>query len=137
MIPQTTGAEARPSVRRIEAVEGRAFEIDVGGKHDVLLLRGEFAETRERVETARMASDFELAWARFANARARTPEELVLIGGQTLELGGREMLKSGKRIDYLSISNLGDEVRLETEQEVFNIRPSTGDLESLLARFNQ
>jgi hypothetical protein len=84
-----------------------------------------------------MASDFELAWARFASARARTPEELVLIGGQTLELGGREMLKSGKRIDYLSISNLGDEVRLETEQEVFNIRPSTGDLESLLARFNQ
>ncbi len=134
MIPQATGAQPRPSVRLVEAIDGRAFEIAVGDKHDVLMIRG---EPGGKVETARLASDFELSWVRFASERAKTPEEMVLIGGRTLELEGREVLSSGRRIDYLSVSNLGDQVRLETQEQVFNTRPAIGDLESLLARLNR
>jgi hypothetical protein len=70
-----------------------------------------------------------LTWARFATPRARTPEELVLIGGQTLQLEGRDILKSGKRIDYLVLSTLGDQVHVETAQDDV----ATDELESLFS----
>jgi len=44
----------------------------------------------KRAEMARLASDFDWAWARFAGEGATVPEELVLIGGHWLELGVRK-----------------------------------------------
>jgi hypothetical protein len=129
LLPQVTGLKERPTVREIEALEGRAFEIDFEDKRDLLMLRGLPGETAGPAETAKLSSDFGLTWARFATPRARTPEELVLIGGQTLQLEGRDILKSGKRIDYLVLSTLGDQVHVETAQDDV----ATDELESLFS----
>lgn len=109
LLPQTSGVHPRPVVREIEAIEGRAFEFNVDGKHDVLHLRGMAGETAGRVETTRLASDFEITWARFANEQARLPDELVLIGGQTLEIAGRRIVNSEDRIQSLIVTRFGDE----------------------------
>jgi hypothetical protein len=70
-------------VREIEAQEGRAFEIDIEGRHDVLLLGP--------VETARFVSDFEVAWVRFSHENPRVPDDVVVINGHKIEFEGREL----------------------------------------------
>jgi Heparinase II/III-like protein/Heparinase II/III N-terminus len=137
LLPQLSGLHPRPTVREIEAIEGRAFEINVAGKHDVLMIRGAAGETLGLVETARLYSDFELTWARFASESAHTPEELVLIGGQTLEVEGREILKSGNLIDYLAVSSLGDQVRLEKDEGILESSLPISNLESLFTDLNR
>ncbi len=132
LLPRITGQTGVPEVREIQATHGRAFEINLGNKHDVLMIRSPSEVPTERVETERLASDFDFTWARFLDERAKTPDEIVLIGGQTLELEGREILKSGRRIDYISVSSLGDRVRLETEEGVFDGRLPIADFETSL-----
>ncbi len=112
MLPRTSGAVPPAAVREIDAINGRAFEINTESHHDILLIRhlldvdfGCEVDTVGRVETARMASDFELTWARFANEKARAPDELVLIGGHRLEFEGRQIVNSGERLDYLVLND--------------------------------
>lgn len=133
LLPQVTGGGPSPKVREIEAVEGRAFEIKVDNRRDVLMLRGFPSETAGPVKAARLTSDFEVTWARYASEQAQTPEELVLIGGQTLDLDGREILKSGKRIDYLAISSLGDQIRVEADGGSLDSSLPIRELSSLFA----
>ncbi|MGH9970113.1 MAG: alginate lyase family protein [Pyrinomonadaceae bacterium] len=137
LLPQVTGADPQPMVREIEAIGGRAFEIKAGNRQDVLMIRGFPGETSGWVETARLASDFEWTWARFASERAQTPEELVLIGGQTLKVQGREILKADKRIDYLAITSLGDQVRVETNGGTLDSSLPIRDLVSLFANLHR
>lgn len=128
ILPEVTGVRAKPIVREIEATGGRAFEINHDGKHDVLLLRrndrgdkwpeNEFAS---RVETARMASDFDLTWVRFENERARSPDELIVLAGRSFELEGREILKSTRTIPHLVATRTGDKYRIETEEGVSDV----------------
>ncbi len=112
LLPRASGAVLPPCLREIEAVNGRAFEINTEGHHDILLIRhlseiefGAEGDELGMVETSRMASDFELTWARFASERARTPAEVVLIGGRQLELEGRPVLRSPHRISHLVLSD--------------------------------
>jgi len=95
----------RPQVRvnAVETIGGRAFEVTSETAVDLVMIRN-----GKRVETARMASDFDWTWARFSSAGASVPEELVLLGGQTLELEGQEILKSERRINYLVGTRVGD-----------------------------
>lgn len=128
LIPEMP-AGSRRVIRELESLNGRAFAIDFEDKHDVLLLKKEHG----RIETARCASDFDLAWFRFANEEARSPEELVLIGGGTVELDGRILLKSTRPIDYLVASSIGDRFRVETGDGEMEISLPIMDLESLFA----
>ena len=98
LLPEIAGH--KPRVREIEALNGRAFEIDVDGRHDVLLLRN---SDEVLVETARFISDFEVTWARFEKADSRPPEELILINGHTVLFEGRDLLKSTKKINYATV----------------------------------
>ncbi len=123
-------AASKPIITELEALNGRAFALDFEDKHDVLLLRRE----RGRIETARFASDFDLAWIRFGNEEARSPEELVLIGGGTVELDGRILLKSTRTIDYLVASSIGDRFRVETGDGEMELSLPIMDLESLFAK---
>jgi hypothetical protein len=85
-----------------------------------------------RVETARMASDFELTWVRFSHETARTPDELVLIGGTSFELEGREIINSTRRIDYLVAKRIGEQYRIETHEGVLDLSSlAIGDPEVL------
>jgi hypothetical protein len=109
LLPQTSGVHRRPVVREIEATEGRAFEINVDGRHDVLLLRGMPGETAGWVETNRLASDFEMTWARFANDQVRLPDEIVLIQGQSFEVDGRPIVNSENIIESMTATRFGEE----------------------------
>jgi hypothetical protein len=104
------------SVREIEALNGRAFEIESEGRHDVLLLRSSEAP---QIETARFASDFDVAWARFDGADSRTPEELILINGHTLQFEGRDLLKSTRKISYMTVMPQVYADEPQSDQSVF------------------
>jgi hypothetical protein len=138
LIPELSAAGPKPLVREFEALNGRAFEINVNDKHDVLLLpeRGPNLEPGQ-INTARFASDFDLAWIRFANERVRSPEEFVLLRGETVELDGRILLKSTRTIDYLVASSVGDRFRVETNEGELEISLPVLDLESLFTDLNQ
>jgi hypothetical protein len=73
------------------------------------------------VETARVASDFEWTWLRFDGDEAE-PRELIAVGGESLRLDGREVLRSQSRLNYLvARRQANDELTVETDasEEVF------------------
>src|SRR6185369_12147150 len=138
LLPERLGVGSRPSVREIEALNGRAFEVNLNGKHDVIIIRDLAADSvREWVETVRIASDFNLSWARFVSEDAHTPEELILIDGHTLEMEGRTLLRSTKKINYLAVRRVGDRFRVETDEGVLEIVLPVTDLEALFAKLTQ
>jgi hypothetical protein len=133
LIPESRGA-ARPVVREIEALYGRAFELNRDGSHDVLLLGQFFSEMNQAdVQTARFCSDFVVAWIRFANERERDPNEFILIGGHTIELDGRVLLRSSKRIEYLSARRVGDRFSVKTNEGVIDLNLPVENLELLFS----
>jgi hypothetical protein len=117
-------------VRELEATGGRAFEIAGGTeRHELLLLNGD----ESYVESVMLASDFAWSWARFSQGGAQL-EELVLVGGRRLSLGGREIIGLPARAAYLVARREGDQLLFETEagtQSVMLDRqsPALGDLE--------
>jgi hypothetical protein len=132
------GVGQKPAVREIEALHGQAFEVNFNGMHDVLMLCDRLDEgTRGWIETVRFGSDFDLAWARFQEADARTPEELILINGHSLEFQGRTLLRSTKKISYLVARRVGERFRVETEDGVLEIDLPVMDLERLLDQVDQ
>jgi hypothetical protein len=113
LLPELAGASDKPKVRETEALNGRAFEIDIGGHHDVLLFRDLSPQpVRGWIETTRLASDFDVTWARFTRENARTPAELIVINGHTVECEGRMLLSSTERINHRS-------TRMNTDQYVW------------------
>jgi len=134
LLPEALGADSKELVREIEALNGRAFEINAEGKHDVLLLQDLTSNSvRGWVETARLASDFDVTWARFESDRSHEPEELVLINGHSLEFEGRTLLRSTKRISYLTARRVGDRFKIETNEGILEIGLPITDLESLFS----
>jgi hypothetical protein len=133
VLPEALGAGARNEVREIEALTGRAFEINANGKHDVLMLRGPVSDRASgKIETARFVSNFDVAWVRFANEHARSPEELLLIGGQTIELDGRVLLDSSKQIGYLVAKAVGDRFQVKANEATLELSLPVTNLKSLL-----
>ena len=138
LLPEAVGAHARSIVREIETINGRGYEINKDGKHDVLLLPSlAREEVTGLIETARMASDFEMTWVRFSHEHAREPEELVLIAGTTLDLEGRRIVSSTGQIPYLVATRVGDRYRVETAAGVVESKTlSIGDPNELFSDAN-
>ena len=111
LLPVGEVKAAKFEVKEVEAVGGRAFEIASADHRDLILLRR--ARSR-RVETVRVASDFDLSWARFAVAGNEQLLELLVLDGQRIELDGKEMVTSDKRIEYLVAGRNNDNFRIET-----------------------
>ena len=110
LLPKTATARWRTS--EIEAVGGQAFEIESEHWVDVVMIR-----TGERIETARISSDFEWTWARFSREDRSLPEELILIGGQSLLLDGREILKLETRRRHLTARWVSNQFQVGTDAE--------------------
>ena len=102
LLPNVAGTGELPVVREIQALNGRAYEIEMAGHHDLLMLRRQSEEdpVREWIETARLASDFDVTWARFTAEHEQAPAELIAINGHTVECGGRALLRSTERIGH-------------------------------------
>lgn len=132
LLPQGAAEREGFKVRELQTINGLAYEIDRGSTVDLFMVRDPRATSPQEVSNRQVVSDFDLTWARFAAEGAKAPEEVILFGGKTLALGEREILRSGKRIDYISVSSLGDQVRLETEAGVFDSRLPIFDLETAL-----
>lgn len=114
LVPRAAGAAAQLTAREIEAVGGRAFELQDGttATRDYLLVRANDARS---IETAQLASDFAWTWLRFDGDGAE-PRELIALGGKSLRLDGREVLRSPSRINYLVARHLaGDALTVETD----------------------
>jgi hypothetical protein len=126
--PVSVAKFSQVRVSRVEAIGGRAFEVISEMALDLVMI-----SDGERVETTRMASDFDWTWARFSSAGASVPEEFVLIGGQTLDLEGREVLRSERRINYLAATRIDDKFRLETDEGIVDCRLPISDFESVFS----
>jgi hypothetical protein len=106
-------------VREVEAIGGRAFEIAFNGKHDLLLLRGTLADkSHGQMETVRATSDFEVSWIRFSSVRSREPEEMILLGGETLTIDGLSLIQSSKALQWISAKRVGDQLQFEMDDTV-------------------
>jgi hypothetical protein len=117
LVPRGVAGEAgsggaHVSAREIEAVGGRAFELSKGAARDFVLARGAGASA---CETARLASDFEWVWLRFGDDDETEPRELIAIGGQSLKLDGREILRAASRLNYFVARRAGGELIIETD----------------------
>ena len=130
LLPHRISSATHSNVREIEAIGGRALEVSHERGKDVLMLRN---SKSARVETERLGSDFEWTWARFGNSQQATPIELLLIGGQTLQLEGREILSSTKRIQFLVTRQVGEQLTVETEAGTLDLNLPIHDLESVFA----
>lgn len=123
MVP-TDKAEPAKGVGEIEVIGGRAFEVIGESAYDIVMIK-----TSERVEVSRLAADFEWTWARFAHEGASVPDELVLLGGQRLELEGKQVLCSERRINYLVAKRVGNQYRIETDEGISDLRFQIADFE--------
>jgi hypothetical protein len=124
LLPRASSVQAR-SVREVEAIGGHAFEVVGESAHDIVMIKAD-----HRVEMARLASDFAWTWARFSDETATVPDQLVLIDGHWLELEGREVLRSERRINYLVANRAGNQFRIETDEGALNLTLPIRDFES-------
>jgi hypothetical protein len=126
MLPLAAGATRGAELTELETVcggrAGRAFELRRGGGvRDLLLVgsgRGGEVRTRgDEVRAARVSSDFDWAWLRFAEDKGAL-EEFVVVGGRRLRVDGRDVVgREGRagRVEYLSTrvaardADVGDE----------------------------
>jgi hypothetical protein len=127
LLPRT--AHARWHVNEIEAIGGQAFEIANEKWFDIVMIR-----TGERIETARLASDFEWTWARFSQTDRSVPEELVLISGTTLQLQGRQVLQTSQHIKYLAARRVDREFHVDCDNGMFACQLPVADFEAAFSR---
>ena len=116
LLPRTEGQVSKNSVHEVEAIGGKAFEITGENTLDIVMIGN-----GTRVEMSRLASDCQWTWARFSGNGSRVPEEFVIIGGHTLELEGREILKSARRINYLVATRTRDQFHLKTDDGILDL----------------
>jgi hypothetical protein len=120
LLPQPAAPGVEYAVSEIETLGGKAFEISGENGLDIVMIRDR--QSNARVETERLASDFDWSWVSFSNRENKVPEEFLLIEGQTLQLDGREILKSVKRSEYVTARRVGNQFRVDTDQENFGFR---------------
>jgi hypothetical protein len=96
-------------VRELSAKGGKAFEIRDGATRDLFLMGDSLTEAVD------FASDFQLSWIRLAGETADL-EELVLLAGHRLSLGGLEIVDSSDFITYLRARRCGPDLCGETDR---------------------
>ena len=132
LLPQNV-AGRRFSVREIEAIGGRGFEVVHSDGIDVVMVAAAAGTT---IETARMVSDFLWTWARFESSDDAAPSELVLLSGTSLQLEGRQILKTNRSLEFVAARRVGDHFMVATNDGVFDVRLPAADLASVFSQLN-
>jgi hypothetical protein len=99
LLPRGAAVSTPYTVREVEAIGGKAFEISHENGFDVVMIRRGTAG--QKVEMERLSSDFEWTWARFLSREERVPVELIALGGSGVDLEGRTILKWEDPVEYL------------------------------------
>ena len=134
ILPRGDADQETLTIRQVEAIGGKAFEIIKGEHRDLVLLKDPAAR---RIQTVHLVSDFRWAWARFPLTTTELPEELVVIDGRTLELNGKEILMSASPINYLVASRFGNKFRLQTSEGSLDFSFPIANLEQLFVKSAQ
>lgn len=134
MVPECEVRINAPTVRQIEAIGGKGYEIRKGDHRDLILIKDAGAR---RIQTVHLTSDFKWTWARFPLTTTDLPEELLLLDGRTLELNGKEILMSANPINYLVATRLGNKFRLQTRDGSLDFSFPISNLDSLFVRSSQ
>ena len=134
ILPRSEAGLESMTIRQVEAIGGKAFEISNGDHRDLVLIKDAAAR---RVQTVHLVSDFKWAWARFPLTATELPEELVVIDGRTLELNGKEILMSTRPINYLVASRLGNKCRLQTGEGSLDFSFPIANLDQLFVKSAQ
>ena len=134
MVPECDVRANAPTVREIEAIGGKGFEVRKGDHRDLILIKDAGAR---RIQTVHLTSDFKWTWARFPLTTTDLPEELLLLDGRTLELNGKEILMSANPINYLVATRLGNKFRLQTREGSLDFSFPIANLDALFVRSSQ
>jgi hypothetical protein len=116
LLPQPAASGVKYAVSEIETVGGKAFEITSENGLDIVMIRDH--QGAGRVETERLASDFDWSWVNFSSREDEIPREFLLIEGQNLQLDGKDILRSEKRSEYVTARQVGNGFRIDSDQEV-------------------
>jgi hypothetical protein len=81
----------------MKVIGGRGFEIHNENSRDVVLVRDHGSDGD--VQTGSVISDFEYTWIRFG-ANSPNPHELLLLGGQSVQVAGERIVESAERVEY-------------------------------------
>lgn len=131
ILPRGEAGQGTITIREVEAIGGKAFEIKKGEHRDLVLLKDPAAR---RIQTVHLVADFKWAWARFPLTSTELPEELVVIDGRTLELNGKKILMSASPINYLVASRSGNKFRLQTSEDSLDFRFPIANLDQLFMK---
>jgi hypothetical protein len=107
IIPFAHGQQP-PEVIETAVERGRAFLIKYNGYTDIFVLN----DGGDILDNGVFASNFRHSWARLRDGET-APDELVLIEGDRLNVGGNEVLKI-EESSYASIRRYGDEYYMKT-----------------------
>ena len=107
MMPFANG-QTPPEVTETMTENGRAFVIKYNGYTDIFVLN----DRDGFIDNGVFASNFRHSWARLRDGETE-PDELVLIDGDRLSVGGAEVLKI-EESTYASIRRLGSEYYIKT-----------------------
>lgn len=109
----------------IEAIElnargGRAFELKRQNLIDIQLARSEESiESNAPIEAESFVSDFDWAWIRLS--ADEVIEELVLVGGRTFSMHGRQIVNLPEATEYVVARRVGNALHLETDSEQWEV----------------
>jgi hypothetical protein len=90
---------------------GRAFVVKTPAYTDLFVFADDLATP---ADNGVFASNFRYSWARLSDNDA-LPDELVLIGGDSLSIGGMEIF-AGQSLDHAHIRRLGNELYISTNE---------------------
>jgi hypothetical protein len=100
---------APPEVSEVPMVNGRAFVIKYSGYTDVFVYSD---NPGEMIDTGIFETNFKYSWARMSEGES-VPDEIVLVDGDRLAIGGKEMLDI-PALNYASVRRLGTELYIHS-----------------------
>jgi hypothetical protein len=121
LLPRNAASANPFSIREVEAIGGKAFELNHANGFDVVMIRGD----GQRVEMERLSADFEWTWVRFASREDRVPVELVALGGSSIDLEGRTIFKWQNPVEYLVAKRVGPNFTGDTSDGAFSVVASS------------
>jgi hypothetical protein len=99
-----------PLIEEVPSRSGRAFKIGYAGYTDLFVYNDDVSQT---IDNGIFVSNFEYSWARL-RAGESTPDEFILINGDRLVIGGKEIFES-QDVNSASVRRLGSELYIETD----------------------
>jgi Heparinase II/III-like protein/Heparinase II/III N-terminus len=133
LLPRVVGSPSETTVRAVETIGGKGYEVAHAGGVDIVMLKD---ESSEQVETARLASDFCWTWARFSAHDETSPTELLLMAGTTLHLQGKRVLRTSMPLDYLVARRVEDQFTVESDHGVMDLRLPASDFATAFSRLS-